>query len=109
MRDTKADKEVLLLYANNTEADIVFQRELQAMAAASPRLRVVHVLGRAGREWRGEQGFIDRAMIEKHVRGDIRNKTFYLCGPPPMMTSLINVLIDLGVPSRRIRSERFAL
>ena len=110
MRDTKADKNVLLLYANNTEDDIVFRGELDAMAGkTAPQLRVVHVLGRAEREWSGEQGFIDRAKIEKHVIGDIKNKTFYLCGPPPMMTALIAVLIELGVPSKRIRSERFAL
>lgn len=110
MRDTRADKDVLLLYANNTEEDIAFRQELDAVASTpSPRLRVSHVLSRAGQDWRGERGFIDRTMIEKHVTGDLRTKAFYLCGPPPMMAALIATLVDLGVPSRRIRSERFAL
>jgi predicted ferric reductase len=110
MRDAAEDKDVLLLYANNTQEDIAFRNELDSLAAkALPRLRVVHVVARAGANWRGEQGFIDRAKIEKFITGDIRSKTFYLCGPPPMMTALIATLIGLGVPSRRIRSERFAL
>lgn len=110
MHDMKADKEVLLLYANNTEEDIVFRQELDAIASAAfPRLRVEHVLSQAAKGWRGERGRIDRAMIEKHVQKDLKGRVFYLCGPPPMMTALIAALIDLGVPSRRIRSERFAL
>lgn len=110
MHDSATDREVLLLYANSTEEDIAFRYELDAIASQGPpRLRVVHVLSRAGDAWRGEHGLIDRAMIEKKVSGDLRTKTFYLCGPPPMMTAIITTLIDLGISSRRIRSERFAL
>jgi predicted ferric reductase len=110
MRDSATDREVLLLYANNTEEDIAFRSELNAIASqAPPRLRVVHVLSRAGEGWRGERGRIDRAMIGKKVTGELVAKTFYLCGPPPMMTAVIATLFDLGIPSHRIRSERFAL
>lgn len=110
MHDGKEDYRVLLLYANNTEEDIVFRQELDRMASSAlPELRVVHVLGRAGETWRGERGVIDRSLIERYVPGELRNKTFYLCGPPPMMAALIALLSDLGVSMRSIRSERFAL
>jgi ferredoxin-NADP reductase len=110
MRDMDADKEVLLLYANSTEQDILFRDELDRIASAErPRLSVVHVLSKAAPEWRGERGHIDQAVIRKYCRGDLEGKSFYLCGPPAMMTALIAAVIDLGVPSRRVRSERFAL
>ncbi len=110
MRDSATNREVLLLYANNTEEDIAFRSELDMIASQPPpRLRVVHVLSRAAEAWRGERGRIDRAMIGKKVTGDLRTRTFYLCGPPPMMTAVIATLFDLGIPSHRIRSERFAL
>lgn len=110
MRDSATDREVLLLYANNTEEDIAFRSELDAIALQTPpRLRVIHILSRAGESWLGERGRIDRSMIEKKVTGDLGTKTFYLCGPPPMMTAIIVTLFDLGISSHCIRSERFAL
>ena len=110
MRDTNADKDVLLLYANNTEEDIVFRRELDEIASGrAPRLRVVHVLGKPGGDWQGERGSVGNELIGKYCPDGLANKAFWLCGPPPMMTALIALLIGHGVPSRRVRSERFAL
>jgi ferredoxin-NADP reductase len=48
-------------------------------------------------------------MIDKYVNGELGGKVFYVCGPPPMMNALIAALIEHGVPSRQVRSERFAL
>jgi predicted ferric reductase len=110
MRDTAADTDVLLLYANNSEDDIVFRKELEGIASGrAPRLRVNHVLARPDEGWTGPRGRIDWQMIEKHVTGDLRSKVFYLCGPPLMMNALIAALIEHGVRSRQVRSERFAL
>jgi predicted ferric reductase len=110
MRDTNADKDILLLYANVSKQDIVFREELDAIAAGkNPRLNVVYVLNNPTAEWLGERGSIDRGLIQKHCQGDVRTRSFYICGPPPMMTALIATVIELGVPSSRVRSERFAL
>jgi predicted ferric reductase len=110
MRDRAADKDVQLLYANNSEEDIVFRKELEALALEkAPRLRVTHVLARPGEGWAGEQGRIDWPLIRKTLGGEIGTKAFYICGPPPMMSVLIATLIENGVPSRQVRSERFSL
>jgi predicted ferric reductase len=110
MRDTNADKDVLLLYANVSEQDIVFRAELDAIAAGKcPRLNVVYVLNKPTAEWRGERGFIDRGLIRKYCRDEVGTRSFYICGPPTMMTALIATVIELGAPSSRVRSERFAL
>jgi ferredoxin-NADP reductase len=68
----------------------------------------VHVLDAPGQEWQGEQGRIDLPLIEKYAH-DLRTRLFYLCGPPPMMNTLVAMLIDAGVPAKRIHTERFAL
>jgi predicted ferric reductase len=110
MRDTNADKDILLLYANISKQDIVFREELDAIAAGkNPRLNVVYVLNNPTAEWLGERGSIDRGLIQKYCQGDVRTRSFYICGPPPMMTVLIATVIELGVPSSRVHSERFAL
>lgn len=109
MRDTRDDRDVLLLYANRAEEDIVFRKELDSLAALGiPRLRVVHVLEAPAQEWRGENGRIGRPLIDKYA-GNLNDRLFYLCGPPAMMNALATLLIDAGVPAKRIRTERFAL
>jgi ferredoxin-NADP reductase len=109
MRDTKADLNVLVLYANRSEKDIVFREELAQMAADErPRLTVVHVLGNPGTDWTGEKGYVDREKMERHV-GPVESKGFYVCGPPPMSAKIIETLLSMGVPYSRIRREIFSL
>lgn len=110
LRDTAADANVLLLYGNKTEADIVFRGELEEMAGGErPRLRVVHVLSRPGAGWQGEAGYVDRAKIERLAGDRLVGNTYYVCGPPPMARGVIAALRDLGVPGSRIEYERFWL
>jgi predicted ferric reductase len=109
MRSTGAECEVLLLYGNRAEEDIIFGEELAAIAAADPsRLRVVHILSRPSAAWTGETGRVDREKI-KRLCGDVAGKGFYVCGPTEMMRAVIRALRKLGVPASRIHYEYFAL
>lgn len=110
MRDSGADLKVLLLYSNRAEEDIVFKEELEEISRGSlPHLRVVHILSRGSESWTGERGHTGVDAVKRYIDGSAKDKTFYVCGPPPMMSSLIADLIGLGVPSSRVRSERFAI
>jgi predicted ferric reductase len=110
MKGTRADIDAVLLYGNVTERDIVFRTELEEIAEGrQPRLSVVHVLAKADDNWKGERGYVNAALIGKYVPGHLAEKVFYICGPPPMMTVLVRSLYEMGVPSRNIRFERFAL
>ena len=110
MRDTGDWKAVLLIYGNRTEDDIIFEQELRDMAGG-PRssLKVVHVLSHARGPWQGERGHIDRDLILRHAGERLDAKAFYICGPPAMAGPVIASLRELGVPPRRIHTERFAL
>ena len=110
MRDTQADKDVLLLYGNKTENDIVFRNELSEIKVGEhPRLKVVHILSQAGDAWSGETGFVDRKKIERFCSEGLETKAFYICGPPVMMDGVIRTLRALGVTKERIHHERFSL
>ncbi len=110
MRDTGADVDVLLLYGSRTEDDIAFRHEIEDIARrAPPRVTVVHVLSRPGRDWGGETGRVDRSRIARWCGDDLREKAFYICGPGAMMSTLTRTLRSLRVPPVRIHSERFAL
>jgi predicted ferric reductase len=110
MAITKADAQVVLIYANRSAEDITFRDELDRIAqGGAPRLSVIHVLETPPPAWQHETGRIDRALIEQKLEGDIREKAFYICGPPPMMLAIMKIARQLGVPRRRIHWERFAL
>jgi predicted ferric reductase len=110
MRITKAVKKVLLLYANNNEQDIVFRDELDEIAKGEkPELTVIHVLSKPDVAWKGKRGFINKEFIERSINGEVTDWAFYVCGPPPMMSAIISLVVSMGVSPVHIHSERFAL
>lgn len=110
MRDTRAEKDVILLYGSKTENDIVFRDELAEIESDKHlRLKVVHILSKPGDDWSGETGYVDRGKIERFCDGGLENKAFYICGPPVMLDSILQALSALGVSEERVHYERFAL
>lgn len=109
MQDAGDLRDVLLLYGNRSEGDIVFAGELSRIEASGrPRLRVVHVLSAPGQGWEGERGFVDGEKILRHCSHDFTGKSFYLCGPQGMLDALSSLLLERGVPAGRIRTEIFS-
>jgi ferredoxin-NADP reductase len=110
MRHTQADRRVLLLYSNKTENDIVFREELaQIEAGTKPQLQVIHLLSQPDAGWTGEKGRLDREKIRRLCGNRLTTSTFFLCCPPPMTRTLVQILAGLGVPDSRISYEHFSL
>ncbi|MBC8233338.1 ferric reductase-like transmembrane domain-containing protein [bacterium] len=110
IRDARADKDILLLYGNRTEKDIIFRDELSAMESGEhPRLKVVYILSQAGEDWKGETGYIDQEKLERLCNGRMANKAFYVCGPPVLMENVLRALRVLGVQEEYVHYERFSL
>jgi predicted ferric reductase len=109
MRDVRPDRRVLLLYANKSERDIVFREELaQIQEGNQPELKVVHILSRPTEAWAGEKDRLDRGKIERLCGERLGQSLFFLCCPPPMTRSLLEILRGLGVPETRISLEYFS-
>jgi predicted ferric reductase len=109
MRDTGDWRPTVLLYANKTERDILFDAELHALAEQSEgRLRVVRILSRPDERWSGERGRLDADRLLRYA-GPFTANRFYVCGPPPMIRSAVALLNQVGVDSRYIHKESFAL
>lgn len=110
MRDTQADRRVLLLYANKDEAGIVFREELAQMATGDrPQLEVAQILTHPADGWQGERGRLDRDKLARLCGDRLATSGFLLCCPPPMIKELVQILGDLGVPWPRISYEYFSL
>lgn len=107
---------VTLLYGNRSEADIVFRREIDDLAAAhAGRLSVRYVLEAAPEGWQGGVGRLDRATAAAEIGRILGSDTVrgrvtiaLVCGPSPMMDAVREALGGLGIPRERIREELFA-
>ena len=102
LRDGAEDFELTLLYGSRDEESILFRKELDEVAAACPKFRVVHVL--SDEEKAGyEHGFITAELIKKYApAGDY---SVFMCGPKAMYAFEEGEMKKLGLPKRRYRME----
>lgn len=96
--EDEADRtQISLLYANNTEADILLREELETFANRFPsKFRLRYVLSRPTAGWKGDRGFVTKDMIEGHIGTVAAEGKVLLCGPPPMITAMKKTLEELG-------------
>ncbi|WP_415183374.1 FAD-binding oxidoreductase [Phaeovulum sp.] len=87
-----------LVFANKTEADIIWRKKFEAMKG----LTTAFVVDEAGASV--PQQRVDADYLRQFVGPDSR---CYLCGPPPMMKAVRAALHDLGVTDGQIIEEKF--
>lgn len=103
----RGDKTPCLLFDGNSAwDDVMFREEIEEMPGAM-QLKVVHVLTDPADDWKGETGYIDEAILKRHLPADYKAYAFFICGPGPLLDSAEQTLIKLGVPARAIFTERF--
>jgi len=95
---------VHLVYGSRDPSDVIFREELEGLAREHPWLRVDLVISEPPPGWEGRCGMLDAATLRELV-GDVRGKTFYVCGPNPMYPFCQGALRELGVPDRLVRRE----
>ena len=109
--DSKIPLDMVLLYGNNTEEDIVFREDFDRMQEVNDDLRVVYTLtdpAACPQHGTCKTGLIDACMIKEEVP-DFNERVFYVCGPPGMVSCLTGVLKDdLQIPEECVRTEHFA-
>ncbi|KAF9566020.1 NADH-cytochrome b5 reductase [Mortierella alpina] len=87
---------VSLLFANVTEKDILLRSELDQLAKEYPQFKVHYILSRASEDWTGARGYINAEMIKKYLPAPAPDIKILLCGPQPMVSSMVNITQDLG-------------
>jgi ferredoxin-NADP reductase len=103
----KIDAKLTILYGSSEENDIIFYEEFEQLEKAHPdKLKVIHILSCDVVSLEGcETGFITAEIIEKYC--NVKNSTFFICGPQIMYEFVENELDKLDVPHKRIRREAF--
>lgn len=78
----KDDIEVILLYANKTEEDIVLREELDSHI--SNRIKVYYILDNPENNWPHLKGFVTHEILQSICPLDDPNTLYTHCGPGPM-------------------------
>jgi len=96
--------DALLLYGNRDESCVPFAEEFSRMASHGVRMELCFEHPAEG--WEGESGFMTADTVRRHLDA-VRDTPFFVAGPPAMVTSMEQVLDDLGVPAELRHIERF--
>jgi ferredoxin-NADP reductase len=109
--DVKLPVNITMFDANRNQANILFKDEFDSWLKINPKLRIIYTVNEldTSTEWKGENGYINKAMVERYLDSrQLDSSIFYICGPPGMLTVMKKLLQDeLRVPNERIKIEEF--
>ena len=103
----RTDHRLLLIHANRTPLDAPFRADFERLEDENPNFRYVLTVSEPPRDWQGEVGHIDEAMLRRHV-DDLDAPAYYLSGPAGMVKAMRTLLVDADVNEDHIRTEEFS-
>lgn len=103
----EGESRLVLIYSSQNAASILFKDELDKLAAAHPeRLAIIHLLSSDANRLNTDK--VEK-LVKQHVRFNMADAEFYLCGPFAYMRMIRFDLVYLGIDRSRIRRENFVL
>jgi ring-1,2-phenylacetyl-CoA epoxidase subunit PaaE len=102
---------VQLFYGNKDTESIIFREELEDLKNKYlGRLTVHYILSRQDQESEWFNGRLDIEKLNRYARvffDPAEVDGFFICGPQPMLLSLRQGLLDLGVDKHKVHVELF--
>ncbi|MCD8173320.1 MAG: NADH:ubiquinone reductase (Na(+)-transporting) subunit F [Alistipes sp.] len=107
----KTDLLVTFWYGARSLREVFYQDQFQKIADEFPNFNFTIGLSEPKPEdnWTGKTGFIHQVIYDNYLKDhdapeDIE---YYLCGPPMMISAVLKMLDDLGVPPENIMFDDF--
>ena len=113
----KQGRDVVLIYGSLKSDEIALRQEVENLSARYG-MPVHHVLSEESLPPLPQSGTLPRVTVSsgfvtrdylQRVVPDAAERDVFLCGPPVVMRMLSKDLAALGVPAKRVFSERFSL
>lgn len=101
---TETPKQVMLIFGNRYEKDILYREEWEDMAASMPWFTFIPVLSR-DEMWKGAKGYVHPIYKKLYANG--RDARFYVCGWQSMCVDVRENLKVLGYNRRQYFFEDY--
>ncbi|WP_194398600.1 ferredoxin reductase [Microbacterium atlanticum] len=105
--DAGAAASVRLLYSVRTAEDAIYRDELQRGAADGGVTVAWRYTRTAPAGWTGKVGRVDADALRATTWDPGAEPIVYVCGPTGFVEHVADLLVDLGHPPARIKTERF--
>ncbi len=104
---TKDRRAIRLFYGARSQDELYCLDRIESLRTFLPDFEFTPVLSNESQDsgWRGARGLVTDLLAEQ--LGDAFGLEAYLCGPPLMIDSAMNVLTRFGALEQDIRSDRF--
>ena len=95
LKDPKDKTKLSLLFANQTESDILVRDHLEALKKRHPdRFDLWYTIDRPPANWNYSSGFVTADMIASHLPPPSDTTLVLMCGPPPMVQFACKANLD---------------
>ncbi|CAK9804836.1 NADH-cytochrome b5 reductase 2 [Anthophora plagiata] len=95
IKDSTDETQTSLLFANQTEKDILLRDELDDIAKNHPdKLKLWYTVDSSSENWSYSTGHINADMIKDHMFSPSSDTIVLMCGPPPMINFACNPNLD---------------
>jgi ferredoxin-NADP reductase len=104
--DLHLSTRIILLYSARSQADVIYEREMEQMMEQNPHLNLILTLTAPDPGWKGRSGRIDKGLIEHEIPA-LKEQVFFSSGPSVMVNAMVAILEELGVQKDRVHQELF--
>ena len=101
----KDRRPVTVIFGARTREELYHVDRLKALCDLSAQAEFVPVVEEAGEAWSGETGRVTDAIARR--MGNLRGYDAYLCGPPPMVDAVRELVVQLGVREANVYFDAF--
>ena len=96
---------VRLLYSSRSLEDVIYQAELDELKDG---VEVIHTLTRTQPQgWTGYSRRVDAELLGEVAWPAAADPHAFVCGPTSFVETVASVLVELGYPPERVKTERF--
>lgn len=110
-RRIKTDRKVTFWYGARSVREMFYVEDFDAIQKENPNFKWHVALSepQPNDNWTGYTGFIHNVLFEQYLKNHPAPEDceYYLCGPPIMNQSVINMLLSLGVEKEDIMLDDF--
>ena len=111
LKRLKTKRKITFWYGARSRREMFYVEDFDQLAAENENFEWHVALSdpQPGDDWEGYTGFIHNVLYEEYLKNHPAPEDceFYMCGPPIMNQSVINMLLELGVDREDIMLDDF--